>query len=143
MLKRPRHPPQRRVRIFYALSNTLLFSHQKDQPSNASALDDRSCAPGVCSLSGSSHHRRAVSTFVNNALNANSTSDVNAGFGVRRSFTTVQDPPVRHYDGLKDQNQTFPDIYSPSRPRYEEGYGMSFILLSFHVFWLVTPNLIP
>ena len=31
---------------------------------------------------------------------------------LRRSFATVQDPPVRHYGGLKDQDRIFTNAYS-------------------------------
>jgi hypothetical protein len=55
---------------------------------------------------------RAVSTSVNSTLNANTTPNANAGAGARRSFATVQDPPVRHYGGLKDQDRIFTNIYS-------------------------------
>ena len=30
---------------------------------------------------------------------------------LRRSFATVQDPPVRHYGGLKDQDRIFTNAY--------------------------------
>jgi hypothetical protein len=57
---------------------------------------------------------RAVSTSVNSTLNTNTTPNANAGAGAgaRRSFATVQDPPVRHYGGLKDQDRIFTNIYS-------------------------------
>jgi hypothetical protein len=46
-----------RASFFSSLSNTLILSYEILQFSNASAFDDRSYAPGGCSLSGSSHHR--------------------------------------------------------------------------------------
>jgi hypothetical protein len=54
-----------------------------------------------------SHRCETLSTVNTGAINTPSTAA-----GTRRSFATVQDPPVRHYGGLKDQDRIFTNIYS-------------------------------
>lgn len=49
---------------------------------------------------------------------------------LRRSFATVQDPPVRRYGGLKDQDRIFTNAYC----RHDHGIKGAMVCLHVHLF---------